>query len=187
MLPTHLFQGEEKQLAEISRGISPTATKAILAIVIIAIVAIASFTLLGTQPTPITPGSATLADDNDRDVDLFPAYLRAEFTVNASQVRTGTAPSVQFNVTVADTGEDVVVVTIHVAVYDLNQTTFDSLGTIIDLEPYEIEQIEEQTDLSGSIALDNEAKTYVWLVAFMATEKIDVWSVDILITLLYNQ
>ena len=174
-------------MAEISSRLSPTAVKAIAAVAVIAIVVVASVALLGSQPQPIVPDSSTLGQYNDYDLELFPTFLRAQFIVNESQVLTGTAPEVQFNVNVEDTGEDVGTVTIFVAVYELNESTFDSLGTIIDLEPYKVAQIEDQTLLEGSIDLDNEASTYVWLVVLYAAAKTSVWSVDVLVTLQFNQ
>ncbi|PNX52881.1 MAG: hypothetical protein BV458_07335 [Thermoplasmata archaeon M9B2D] len=140
----------------------------------------------------ITTGGGTsydtraLQSSNNVDVDLYPTFYYDEFSVYSSEVQTSTPPDVYFDISVDDTGSDSVSVTIHFAIYEIDQTTFDSIPTWSGLTSYLVEDGDYSTARTDFYNLNNYASTYVWVVWFEATSKTDVWTVDIALTLRYN-
>ena len=133
-----------------------------------------------------TYGERSLASYTDSDVELFGSYYYDEFYVSSSETQTSTAPDVQFDINVVDTGVDAVSVTIHFAIYSIDQTTFDSITTWPGLDTYLVEEGDYSNSVSSWFDLNNYADTYVWVIWFDASSKTDVWSVDIDLTLRYN-
>lgn len=120
------------------------------------------------------------------DVDIYPTYYYDEFSVYSSEVQTSTQPDVYFDINVYDTGSDSVTVTIHVAIYEIDKTTFDSISTWSGLNPYLVDQGNYTSSTLDFFDLNNIADTYVWVIWFEASSKTDTWSVDIGLTLRYN-
>ncbi|MHA2352698.1 MAG: hypothetical protein ACXABX_06225 [Candidatus Thorarchaeota archaeon] len=133
-----------------------------------------------------TYGERALVTYNNSDVDLFGSYYYDEFSVSNSETQTSTAPDVQFDINVVDTGVDAVSVTIHFAIYDIDQTTFDSITTWPGLDSYLVDEGDYLNTASSWFDLNNYADTYVWVIWFEASSKTVVWSVDIDLTLRYN-
>ena len=131
-------------------------------------------------------GEREIASYNNTDVQLFTTYYYDEFSVTSAETRTSTQPDIQFDISVDDTGVDVVSVTIHFAVYDIDQTTFDSIPTWGGLDPYLVQDGDYTNSVSSFFDLNNNADTYVWVIWFEASSKTDVWTVDIDLTLRYN-
>ena len=127
-----------------------------------------------------------LTSYNNVDVDLFGNYYYAEFDVYSSEVLTTTSPDVLFEISVDDTGSDAVSVTIHCAIYEIDQTTFDSITTWPGLDSYLVEESDYTNTVDDFFNLNNYASTYVWVVWFEASSKTDIWTVDIDLTLRYN-
>jgi hypothetical protein len=84
---------------------------------------------------------------------------------------------------VDDTGDDVVSVNIHFAIYAIDQTTFDSITTCSGLDSYLVKDGDYMDNASGWFDLHNYADTYVWVIWFEASSKTSVWTVDIDLTL----
>jgi hypothetical protein len=126
--------------------------------------------------------------DNDYDPDIYPTYYYDEFSVSSSETQTSTQPDLLFQVTV-DKGSDTASVTVHIAVYDLDQSSFDSMtsGGLSGADEY-ILGSGDLTDepVNHYIDLHNYADTYTWVLWFETSEKSDTWSCDITITLRYN-
>jgi hypothetical protein len=106
--------------------------------------------------------------------------------VTNAETQTSTQPDLQFDISVDDTGVDAVSVTIHFAIYDIDQTSFDAITTWGGLDPYLVEDGDYLNSVSSFFDLNNNADTYVWVIWFEATSKTSVWDVDIDLTLRYN-
>jgi hypothetical protein len=133
-----------------------------------------------------TYGERTLATSNNLNIDLFPTYFFGQVMVASSEVQTSIAPDIHFYVGLDNTGTDSVTVTIHCAVYDCDQTTFDSL-TWSELDTsYLIEESNYTDSVSDFFNIHNYSDTYVWVIWFDAPLKTSTWSVDIDVTLRYN-
>jgi hypothetical protein len=128
----------------------------------------------------------TIASYSNEDIDLFGTYYYHEFSVSSSETLTSTVPDLQFEIDVWDTGSDSVSPTIHVAVYEITQTTFDSISTWSGLDPYLVESGDYTNTASDFFDLNNYADTYVWVIWFEASSKTDLWQVNIDLTLRYN-
>lgn len=131
----------------------------------------------------------SLASFNNIDVEIYDplgTYYYDEFDVYSSEVQTTTSPDVFFDIRVDDTGSDAVSVTIHFAIYEIDQTTFDSISTWSGLDSYLVEEGDFLTSVSDFFNINNYASTYVWVIWFDATSKTDVWTVDYDLTLRYN-
>ena len=131
-------------------------------------------------------GEREIASHNNTDVQLFSTYYYDEFSVSTAETQTSIEPDLQFDISVDDTGVDVVTVTIHFAIYDIDQTTFDSIPTWGGLDPYLVQDGDYTTSVSSFFNLNNNADTYVWVIWFEASSKTSVWTVDIDLTLRYN-
>ena len=128
----------------------------------------------------------SIANYSNQDVQLFSTYYYDEFSVSSSETLTSTSPDIQFIVEVIDTGSDAVSVTIHFAVYEIDQTTFDSIPTWAGVAPYLVDSANYTNSANDFFNLNNNADTYTWVLWFEASSKTDVWSVDITMTLRYN-
>ena len=133
-----------------------------------------------------TYGERTLGTLNNNNIDLFPNYYFGEAAVASSEVQTSIAPDVYFTVNLDNTGTDSVTVTIHCAIYDCDQSTFDSL-TWSELDSlYLVEDGNFTNSVSDYFNIHNYSDTYVWIIWFDASSKTSTWSVDIDVTLRYN-
>ncbi len=123
---------------------------------------------------------------SNSNVDIYPIYYADEFSVSSAETMTSTSPDIYFDINVVDTGTDAVSVTIHFAIYDIDQVSFDAITTWGGVAPYLV----QSGNYTGSVAtfynLNNNADTYVWVIWFDAASKTSVWSVDIDLTLRYN-
>ncbi len=133
-----------------------------------------------------TYGERTLATYTNTDIELYSSYYYDEFDVTSSETQTSTDPDVSFDINVASTGTDSVSVTIHFAIYSIDQATFDSITTWPGLDSYLVQEGDYTNSVSSFFDINNYADTYVWVIWFEATSKTSVWSVDIDITLRYN-
>ncbi len=158
----------------------------IIGMVIIALILMGGVLSIFGGFTGATYGERTLASSNNTDIDLFSTYYYDEFTVSSFETQTSTAPDVQFDISVDDTGVDVVSVTVHFAIYSIDQTTFDSITTWAGLDSYLVEEGDYTNSVSSWFDLNNYSDTYVWVIWFEATSKTSVWTVDIDLTLRYN-
>jgi hypothetical protein len=128
----------------------------------------------------------SLLSSTGQDINISPAYYYNDFSLSTSDVQTTTSPDVYFVINVEDTGSDAVSVTIHFAIYKINQTTFESIPTWGGLDSYLVEEGDYTTACSSYFDINNYASTYVWIIWFEATSKTSVWTVDITLTLRYN-
>ena len=158
----------------------------IIGMVIIAMVFMGSILSIFSGFGGADYGERTLASYNNSDADLFDSYYYDEFYVSSSETQTSTPPDVQFDISVDDTGDDIVSVTIHFAIYDIDQTTFDSISTWSGLDSYLIDDGDYIGSASDWFDLHNYADTYVWVLWFEASSKTSIWTVDIDLTLRYN-
>ena len=133
-----------------------------------------------------TYGERSLGSFNNSDVDLFPTYYYDEFDVTSSETQTSIVPDVLFEISVVNTGSDAVTVTIHIAIYDMDQASFDAIPTWGGVAPYLISSANYTTTVDTFINLNNYADTYTWVIWFEATSKTSTWSIDIDLTLRYN-
>ena len=93
---------------------------AVIAVVVVGIIAATMF--LGG------PGYQTRIVDEfyNEDIELSDTtFYRDEFRVSSSETQTDIRPDLHFNIYV-NTGSDDVSVTVHIAVYELDRSTFDS-------------------------------------------------------------
>lgn len=159
----------------------------IIGIIIIAVVFVGSFwSFFNWGNGGTSYDERSLASYNNIDPPLFPSFYYNEFDVYSSETQTSTAPDVLFDISVDDTGVDAVTVTIHFAIYEIDITTFDSLPTWGDVDPYLVQEGDYTTTAYSWFDLNNEPSTYVWVIWFDASFKTDVWTVDIDLTLRYN-
>ncbi|MBN2230044.1 MAG: hypothetical protein JW779_10700 [Candidatus Thorarchaeota archaeon] len=128
----------------------------------------------------------TITSYSNQDIDLYTTYYYDEFYVSSSETMTMTEPDIQFDIVVDDTGSDSISVTIHFAIYAIDQSTFDSIPTWAGLDSYLVEDGDYTNTASDYFNLNNYADTYVWVIWFEASSKTDVWNVDIDLTLRYN-
>jgi hypothetical protein len=133
-----------------------------------------------------TYSTRSLQSSNNVDIDIYPTYYYDEFSVYSSEAQTTTSPDVYFDISVDDTGSDAVSVTIHFAIYEIDQTTFDSIPTWGGLDSYLVEDGDYSTARVDFFNIYNYASTYVWVIWFDAASKADIWTVDITLTLRYN-
>jgi hypothetical protein len=162
----------------------------VIAIIVVGVIAAAVIlpNILGPSNGEPEYGERDLIVDNDYDPDIYPTYYYDEFSVSSSETQTSTQPDLLFQVTV-DKGSDTASVTVHIAVYDLDQSSFDSMtsGGLSGADEY-ILGSGDLTDepVNHYIDLHNYADTYTWVLWFETSEKSDTWSCDITITLRYN-
>lgn len=131
-------------------------------------------------------GERSIANYNNEDIQLFGTYYYDEFYVSSAETQTSTRPDVLFDISVDDTGVDVVNVTIHFAIYEIDKTTFDSISTWAGVDPYLIQEGDYTNTAYDYFDLNNNAATYVWVIWFEASSKTSVWTIDIDLTLRYN-
>jgi hypothetical protein len=134
-------------------------------------------------------GERDLILDYDFDPDIYPIYYYDEFTVSSSETQTSTQPDLYFQVSVDHTGSDSVSVTVHIAVYDLSQSEFESMtSSSIEDASGSLRASGDLTDeaVDHYIDLNNYADTYTWVLWFEASSKTSTWSVDVQIMLRYN-
>jgi hypothetical protein len=154
----------------------------IIAIVVVGVIAV---TVLLGGPEP-EYGERVVADYNNSDIDLSDiTFYRDEFSVSSSETMTSTQPDLLFQITV-DTGSDSVSVSVHIAVYELDIDTFDSIETWAETNDYLVAENDFAPPVNNYLDLYNYAETYTWVIWFDASGKTDTWSVDITLTLRYN-
>ncbi|MFW9786120.1 MAG: hypothetical protein ACFFE2_03850 [Candidatus Thorarchaeota archaeon] len=157
----------------------------IIGMILIAVIFLGSFASWFGGFTGTTYETRTIASST-QDVQLFSIYYAEEFSVSSLETQTTTAPDIDFNIDVLSTGSDVVTVTIHFAIYEIDQTTFDSIPTWSGVAPYLMDSGNYTDNASDFFNLNNYADTYVWVLWFEASSKTSTWSVDIDLTLRYN-
>lgn len=133
-----------------------------------------------------TYDTRSVASYNNSDVELFPTFYYDEFSVSSAETMTSTSPDIYFDISVDDTGTDAVSVTIHFAIYDMDQASFDAIPTWGGVAPYLVQSGNYTTSVSTYFNINNNADTYVWVIWFDAASKVDPWIVDIDLTLRYN-
>lgn len=158
----------------------------IIAMVLISVIFLGGILSIFSGFGGATYGERTLATYSNSDVELFSSYYYDEFYVSSSETQTSISPDVEFNIDVYDTGTDVVSVTIHFAIYEIDMTTFDSISTWSGLDSYLMQEGDYTDSASTFFNINNYSDTYVWVIWFEASSKTDVWSVDIDLTLRYN-
>jgi archaellin len=175
--------GYEAVTTEKKKGCcSRTVVLCIVVIAVVVIGVIAATVLLGG------PSYQTRVVDEyyNEDVNLSTTtFYRGEFYVSSSETQTSTQPDLYFQITV-DTGSDSMSVTVHIAVYNLDVATFDSIETWAEVDNYLMDEKDIAPPVDDYIDLYNFADTYTWVIWFEASEKTDTWNVDITLTLRYN-
>jgi hypothetical protein len=156
----------------------------IIAIVVVAGVVIVLMSGLGNGPGDYS--ERQIADYMNQDIDLTPTYYRGGFSVSSSEVQTTIVPDLLFDIRVRDTGDDSVLVDVHIAVYETSVSTVDAASTWGDLLSYLVDEGTYPSPFSQRIDLYNYASSYTWVIWFEASDKTDVWDVDITLTLRYN-
>jgi hypothetical protein len=180
-------------VSEAPKRSGPCSVRCLGAVVVIAIVAVAGIVIIQNLPDNGGNGgnggadydTRTIDSYSNQDVTLYPTFYPGEFDVYSSETQTSTVPDLYFDITV-NTGSDSVSVSVHIAVYDTDLSTFDSLSWE-DLDNYYL--VGEDTYTGGAddfINLYNYAETYTWVIWFDASFKSDTWDVDITLTLRYN-
>ena len=154
----------------------------VIAVVIIGLVVITAI-LGGLGPSGPSYESRQIESYTNEDPDVYPTYYRSEFSVYSSEVETSIAPDLYFEI-IVNSGSDSV--TTHIAVYNLDQATFDAIETWSEADSY----LMNEYDLSGNvyewIDLNNYADTYTWVLWFDCSDKTSTWDIDITLTLRYN-
>ena len=112
----------------------------IIAIVIIAVVFLGTFASLFNWGGGPTYQTRSIATHSNQDVSLFPSYYYDELSVYSYETQTTTVPDLSFEISVISTGSDAVTVTVHVAVYEIDKTTFDGISTWSGLDSYLVDQ-----------------------------------------------
>jgi hypothetical protein len=171
----------------------------VIAIVVVAGVVIILLPGLGnggftTSTTTTSTSTTTTGDHSEReigdyrqDIDLVDTiYYFGGFSVSSSEVQTSTVPDLLFEVDVRDTGSDGVAVSIHIAVYEASASTVTNAASWGDLSGYLVGEGTFSNPTSRFINLYNYASTYTWVIWFEASDKTDVWDVEITLTLRYN-
>ncbi|MFQ5832057.1 MAG: hypothetical protein ACE5H4_05110 [Candidatus Thorarchaeota archaeon] len=98
----------------------------IIAIVVVAGVLVVFLGFLGDGGAA---GQREIGSWNNIDVDLYLGWIyRDEFSVSSSEAQGSLVPDLLFEVSVDDTGSDAVSFEIHIAVYEIDLTTFDMLS-----------------------------------------------------------
>jgi hypothetical protein len=173
---------------------APTPTEAkssntmkIVAIVIVVVVVIAGIVVvvLFNPFAPSTPYQSRTVYDDSGDISLYPTFYRSEFSVSSSETTTDTAPDLLFQISVLSTGSDSVDVVVYYEVYDITQSSFDSLSWA-ELVPYLVDDGFATNSVNNFVNLNNFADTYVWVFYFTATAKTTTWNIDATLTLRYN-
>jgi len=153
----------------------------IVAVVVVAGVAVVFFGSIDMNGG----GERQIGDWNNVDIELYPGVIyRDEFSVSSSEAQGSLLPDLDFDISVDNTGSDSVSVEIHIAVYELDVTTFDSLSSS-GRAAYLVEELTSTDSINTWIDLYDYASTYVWVVYFSASSKTDVWDVDMTLTLRY--
>jgi hypothetical protein len=156
----------------------------VIAIVVIGAIVITAI-LSGLGPSNGGPSYETrqIESYTNENPDIYPTYYRSEFSVHSYEAETSIQPDLYFEI-VIDSGSDAV--TTHIAVYDLDQNTFDGISTWEEADTY----LMDENDLSGNvyewIDLYNYANTYTWVLWFECSDKTGTWDIDITLTLRYN-
>jgi hypothetical protein len=171
----------------------------VIAIVVVAGVIIVLLPGLGnggftTTTTTTSTSTTTTGDHSERelgdyrqDVDLVDTrYYFGGFSVSSSEVQTSTVPDLLFDIDVRDTGSDSVAVSIHIAVYEAAASTVTNAASWGDLSGYLVGEGTYSSPTLRFINLYNYASTYTWVIWFEASDKTDVWDVEIKLTLRYN-
>ncbi len=122
---------------------------------------------------------------NRTDVQLLPNYTRQELAVLPDEVATSIAPNVHFSITVKNTTIDAQNVTIYTAVYNLTLAEFDSMSET-DRQEHLLGSKIDHNWMRSTVSLGNTAREYVWVYWFNATQKTDLWEVDVFISFRYN-
>jgi hypothetical protein len=123
---------------------------------------------------------------NNSDVDLFPTFYYDEFYVSSAETMTSTSPDISFDISVVDTGTDAVSVTIHFAIYEMDQVSFDAIPTWGGVAPYLVQSGNYTNSVTTFFNINNYSDTYVWVIWFDAASKTSTWTIDIDLTLRYN-
>lgn len=177
--------GDDQQRPKKESGGGPCSTKLIAVVIIVIVVGALGFILLSSPGGSEDYQTREIASYNNQDIDLYPTFYRSQFSVSSSETQTSIQPDLLFDIDVK-TGSDSVVVTAQIAVYDVDQTTFDTLSWT-DLDNNHLVGSDSDTgDVLGFIDLYNYPETYTWVIWFEASSKSDVWDVDIDLTLRYN-
>ena len=148
--------------------------------------------------SPITGGLAPGSPSNDlkktneplipqtsQDIELYPELITGELDITKENVETGEPPRIFFGAEVVSTGYDEELVIIHIAMYEIDLETFDSLSTS-QREPYLVEEANATNKVTQYISLTNTETTYVYAIWFVANQKTDIWSVNIRVILQFT-
>jgi len=153
-------------------------------VVVIVVVAGVAVVLFGSIDTS-GGGERQIRSWNNVNIELYPDVIyRDEFSVSSSEAQGSLLPDLEFDVSIDNTGSDSASVEIHIAVYELDRSTFDSL-TSSGRAPYLVEEATSTDSIFTYIDLYDYASTYVWVVYFSASSKTDVWDVDLTLTVRY--
>ena len=153
----------------------------IVAIVVVAGVAVVLFASIDTSGA----GEREIGSWNNVDIELYPGIIyRDQFSVSSAEAQGSLLPDLDFDVSVDNTGSDSVSVEIHIAVYELDVSLFDSL-TASGRASYLVGEATSTDSINTWIDLYDYASTYVWVVYFSAVSKTDIWDVDLTLTLRY--
>ncbi|RLI53892.1 MAG: hypothetical protein DRO87_10930 [Candidatus Thorarchaeota archaeon] len=165
-----------------------------LAIVVIAVVVVGFVVVLRfNNMAPMNQtnmNTRNLIDYDDQDVDLFPAYYRFSFNVKSSETETPQTPWVDSSCSI-DTATDDVDVVFHWAVYATDIATIDAASTWSELDTYLVNERDHTYYASypesygNTLELYGHAESYTLVFWFEASDKNDVWSVDISFDLNY--
>ncbi|MFW9944923.1 MAG: hypothetical protein ACFFB7_07990 [Candidatus Sifarchaeia archaeon] len=128
--------------------------------------------------------SRTISHNTNLNPNLRYEYAGG-LTVQSSETQSVRPPDLHFEISVVDSGNDIVTVSIHYAVYDTDLVTFKSLNES-SREEYLVDSGVGAESVDGSIQLQNHASVYSWVFWFEADSKTDAWSVDVRLTLRYN-
>ncbi len=177
--------GDDQQRPKKESGGGPCSTKIIAVVIIVIVVGAVGFILLSSPGGSDDYQTREIASYTNQDIDLYPTFYRSQFSVSSSDTQTTIQPDLLFEIDV-NTGSDSVMVSVQIAVYDVDQTTFDTLSWT-DLDNNHLVGSDSHTgDVLDFIDLYNYPETYTWVVWFDASSKSDVWDVDIDLTLRYN-
>ena len=111
-------------------------------------------------------------------------FYVGEFRVLSSEVQVDRAPEVLFEITVFDSGNDNDI-GIHYAIFGTDRATYNSLNETAR-ESFLLDSRNRINRVNDRMILQISPMTYTWVIWYQAEEKTSSWSIDILLTLIYN-
>ncbi|MHA1925564.1 MAG: hypothetical protein ACXABV_09330 [Candidatus Thorarchaeota archaeon] len=137
-------------------------------------------------PNAFTPTYETkqIGHSTNFNPSLLQTYV-GEFRVFSSEVQSDRASEVLIEIEVFDSGNDDYNIDVYCAIYSTNRTTYDSLNESMR-DAFIVDSKSGLNKINDRIVLEGSPMTYDWVIWFEAPEKTSRWSVDMVLTMLFN-